>query len=366
MDANLLPVDDNYITILGIINALELRAANELSAFLNSQFVALGKAQWFEEIKQYRLSQNEPFTYKSPKDLRFILGESSAQDSQIWHLIPNAAQVWFNAANTLRLKLNLFHHQQLAPTLNTLLQMSTLFDQVATAPGLEVAAWAKALQTRTKSILDGTFHPQVAAPQPTVPAGSEEVLEQYEVEIKKQVERPAWGARWAGEKPERKLTLDRNTRDIYNSNGVSVKQELGDLANHVISIWLQYFPRGGEVWVAEDGATMGYIKGLPKMIGWFGASPDEASGQVRGFALEHDYELVENDIKHLSSELLLSKTAIGNVAALISSISAKTGPGTVINITDYGDIFIPALEGQPVRLAHAHKDVWFHDHLPGS
>lgn len=366
MSENLLPVDDNYITILGIINALELRAANELSTFLNSQFIALGKPEWFAEIKHYRLTRNDPFTYKSPNDLRFILGEATVEDSQIWHLIPNAAQVWFNSANSLRLKLNLFHHQQLAPTLNTLLQIATLFDQVATAPGLEVASWAKALQSRAKSILEGSFKPQVTPPQPLVPVGAEDVVEQYETEIKKQVERPAWGARWAGDKPERKLTLDRNTRDIYDSNGVSVRHELGDLANHVISIWLQYFPRGGEVWVAEDGATMGYIKGLPKMIGWFGASPDEASGQVRGFALEHDYLLLENDLKDLSSGAVLSQTAIGNVGSLMSTLSAKIPPGTVLNITDYGDIFLPALEGQPVRLAHAHKDVWFPQHLPGS
>ncbi len=366
MSENLLPIDDNYITILGIINALELRSANELSSFLDNQFVALGKPHWFGEIKQYRLAKSEPFTYKSPNDLRFILGEATLEDSQIWHLIPNAAHAWFNSANTLRLKLNLFHHQQLAPTLNTLLQMATLFDQVATAPGLEVASWAKALQTRVKSILDGSLKRQVTHVEPTVPSGSEEVVEQYEVEIRKQVERPAWGARWAGEKPARKLTLDRNTRDIYDSYGVSVKQELGDIANHVISIWLQYFPRGGEVWVAEDGATMGYIKGLPKMIGWFGASPDEASGQVRGFALEHDYQLLENDLKDLSSGQILSKMSISDASALISTLSEKVSPGTLLNITDYGDIFAPVLEGQPVRLAHAHKDVWFPKHLPGS
>lgn len=362
----LLPVDDNYVTILGIISALELSAANELSTFLDHQFKAQGKPDWFNEVKHYRQSQNEPFGYKAPNDLRFILGEATLHDSQIWHLIPNAAQIWFNSANNLRLKLNMFHHQQLAPTLSTLLQVATLFDIVGSPPGLEVASWAKALQGRTKAILDGTFKDQATAPQPAVPASANDVVKQYEEEIKKQITRPAWGARWTGDKPNRKLTLDRHTRDIYDSNGVSVKHELGNLANHVITIWLTYFPRGGEVWVAEDGATMSYIKGLPKMIGWFGAAPDDSSVQVRGFVIEHEYEVMEGDVKHVATQQLLSRVASENGADLISKIREKAEPGATLNITDYGDIFLPVLEGEPVRLAHAHKDVWFPEHLPGS
>jgi hypothetical protein len=192
------------------------------------------------------------------------------------------------------------------------------------------------------------------------------VVKQYEEEIKKQIKRPAWGARWTDEKPSRKLTLDRHTRDIYDSNGISVKHELGDLAEHVTNIWLQYFPRGGEVWVADDGATMSYIKGLPKMIGWFGAAPDDATDQVRGFVIEHDYELTENDLRHVSSRALLSKSVSDNVTALVSMISSKAKVGSIINITDYGDIFLPAPDGQPVRIAHAHKSLWFPGHLPGA
>jgi hypothetical protein len=246
------------------------------------------------------------------------------------------------------------------------LQIATLFDIVGTPPGLEVAIWAKALQGRTKSILDGTFKGQPTSPQPPVPASAKDVVKQYEEEIKNQITRPAWGARWTGDKPNRKLTLDRRTQDVYDTNGVSVKNELGDLANHVISMWLKYFPRGGEVWVAEDGATMSYIKGLPKMIGWFGIAPDDSSAQIRGFAIEHEYEVIEGDVKHIATQQLLSRVATENVADLISKIREKAEPGTLLNITDYGDIFLPVVEGEPARLAHAHKDVWFPEHLPGS
>jgi hypothetical protein len=362
---HVLPVDDNDITILGIMASMEIAAAKEFARFLDNQFKTAGEPDWFENIRYYRKSVGAPFNYLAPNDLRFVLGEAAQHDSQIWHLIPNINQMWVNAADNLRKKLNQLHHQQLKPDLNTLFQIASLFQQVTEGPGLEVAAWARALKTRVQDLMAGTFQKPDNTPAPALPAEAKEIERGYE-EVKTQFEkRPPWGAKWLGPKPARKLTLDRHTRDIYDNNGLSVRHELGELADQVVEMWLRYFPLGGEVFVDEDGATMGYIKGLPKMIGWFGPAPDEESDEVRGFVLPKEYEFTGNDVVDLDSSEILSENSIESVDNQIKLLAASLAPGSPLNITDYGDLFVPVGEGEPKRLIRVHKNTWFSGQLPG-
>jgi hypothetical protein len=361
-----LPEDDNDITILGIMASMEIAAANEFSDFLNNQFTAAGKLDWFEEIRHYRKSLGAPFNYNAANDLRFVLNEAAQHDSQIWHLIPNMNQMWVNAADNLRKKLNQLHHQQLRPDLNTLFQMSTLFQQVTEGPGLEVASWARAVKSRVQSILAGTYKaPQVPTAEPEKPKAVKKVEQEYKTAKKEFEKRPPWGARWAGLKPSRELSLDRRTRDIYDSNGVSVKHELGQLAEQVTAMWLRYFPLGGEVWVDEDGATMAYIKGMPTMVGWFGPAPDEDKDNVRGFVLPRDYEFTGTDIVDLESRSILSKNSGEPIKEHLALLSKKLPEGAKLNITDYGDLFIPVDDGEPKRITRMHKGIWFPGQLPG-
>ena len=361
-----LPVDDDQVTILGIMSALELEAARELSTFLDNRFKAESEPEWFEDIRHYRISMNQPFSYKSPADLRFILGEAALEDSQIWHQIPKINQAWVNSAHTLRQKLNLLHHQQLAPNLQTLLQVSTLFDQVTSGPGLEVSNWARAVQSRSRDILSGKYKKPESEPLPVIPAAAEEVTKEYEEVIKQREKRPPWGSRWNGPKPSRKLTLDRQTQDIYDNNGVSVAEELGDLRGQVIAMWLRYFPLGGEVWIdPEDGAAMGYIKGTATMVGWFGAAPEDDSDTVRGFVLAHEYEFTGSDVKDLTSSMKLANSTAENSAEVLARLKDILEPETRLNITDFGDLFVPVSEGEPTRIMNLHKNVWFKGQLPG-
>ena len=361
-----LPVDGNDVTILGIMASMEISAANEFSDFLNNQFTALGKPDWFENIRNLRRSQGAPFNYNSATDLRFVLSEATHYDSQIWHLIPNMNQTWVNAADNLRKKLNQLHHQQLRPDLHTLLQVSFLFQQVTEGPGLEVASWARAVTSRVKAILAGSFQPPLApTPQVAKPQAVKEIEEEYET-VKKEIEkRPPWGARWNGPKPKRELTVDRRTRDIYDANGESVKHELGELGDQVTAMWLRYFPLGGEVWVDEDGATMAYIKGIPTMVGWFGPAPDEEKDNVRGFALPRDYEFTGTDIIDLETRSMLSRNAGEPIQDHLELLAKKISPGAKLNITDYGDLFEPVDEGEPIRITRLHKGIWFPGQLPG-
>jgi hypothetical protein len=362
-----LPVDDNDVTILGIMASMEIAAAKEFSDFLNNQFSSAGKPDWFEDVRFYRKSLGAPFNYNSANDLRFVLNEATQEDSQIWHLIPNMNQVWVNAADNLRKKLNQLHHQQLKPDLNTLFQISSLFQLVTEGPGLEVAGWARAVKSRVQSILAGTFKaPQLPPPpEPEKPEAVKVIEEEYET-VKKELEkRPPWGAKWTGAKPSRKLTLDRHTRDIYDANGLSVKHELGEIGEQVTAMWLRYFPLGGEVWVDEDGATMAYIKGTPTMVGWFGPAPDEERENVRGFVLPREFEFSGSDIVDLESRSILSKNAGEPVMEHLALLARQIPEGTTLNITDYGDLFVPVSEGEPKRITRMHKGIWFAGQLPG-
>ena len=361
-----LPVDDNEVTVLGIMASMEIWAANEFSNFLNSRFGAAGQPDWFKEIRHLRRSQGAPFNYNSSTDLRFVLNEATQNDSQIWHLIPNLNQTWLNAADNLRKKLNQLHHQQLKPDLQTLFQVSSLFQQVTEGPGLEVASWARAVRSRVQSILAGTFQPPATpTPEPLEPAAVIEIQKEYELAKKEIEKRPPWGARWTGAKPSRELTVDRHTRDIYDANGISVKHELGELGDHVTAMWLRYFPLGGEVWVDGDGATMAYIKGTPTMVGWFGPAPDEDEDNVRGFVLPRDYEFTGSDVIDLETRSLLSMNACEPIAEHLDLLSNQIQEGQVLNITDYGDLFVPVSEGQPKRITRMHKGIWFPGQLPG-
>ena len=361
-----LPEDQNPVTILGIIGTMEIAAAEEFSTFLNNRFQAEGNLDWFEDVRQYRKSYGDPFSYKDSKDLRFVLGEAALPDSQIGHQIPNLDLMWINNANMLRKKLNQLHHQQLSPDLNTLYQVSSLFHQVAAAPGLEIAGWAGAVKTRAKDILSGAYvGPKTPTPTPELPEPVRDIEREYEKTQRVRDKRPPWGARWTGPKPERQLSLDRHTRDIYDEDGKSVKKELGTLGDQVVETWLRYFPRGGEVWVDPDGAAMGYIKGKATMIGWFGEVPDEDPTQVRGFVLPFEYEFDGKDIVDLGTKKKLSAVSEDPNATELTDVTKSIQLGTRLNITDYGDLFAPVEEGDPLRITNLHKGIWFPGHLPG-
>ena len=60
MNAFRLPVDESVVDILGIIHALEMEAGAEFSDYLDEAFKADGNPEWFEEIRHYRKSMNEP------------------------------------------------------------------------------------------------------------------------------------------------------------------------------------------------------------------------------------------------------------------------------------------------------------------
>ena len=360
-----LPESDDPYLISGIILALEAEVGRELSDLLDQNFRAAGEIDWFESILRYRRSLAEYFGYRSPKDLRFILAESTHPESEILQFIPGVGSSWINAANSLKIKLNQFHHGHISPDLNSLLIMATLFDSVASPPVLEASKWARALISRTKSILVGTYVSQGQATTPLAAEGIRELEEKYKEVLDARAKRPPLGSPWFGDRPQRHLSLDRHTRDVYDKDGLSVKSEISQDANDVIDKWLWYFPLGGDIFVADDGAVMGYIKGDKYMIGWLGSEPGEYSTMVRGFVLPHDYTFLGDDLKDSITGASLKESSRDDSTDILAVLASKIQPGATLSISDYGDIFVPIEEGELERLATAHRGIWFPGHLPG-
>jgi hypothetical protein len=365
MDSLTLPETDDYVLLLGIVAALEWQTAKELEKLIDVQFKASGESDWFESIKHYRQSRGEPFGYKSPTDLRFLLSEATHEDSQIWHLIPGVSQAWMNAAQNLKFKLNQFHHQQLSPDLNTLLVVSTLMDTVATGPALQSALWARALISRSKALLSGNYVPKAQAEVPDKTDEIAEIEKKYSEVVEARAKRPPLGSPWTGERPQRHLTLDRRTRDVYDKNGISVMGEIEQVGTEVIDKWLWYFPLGGDIFVADDGAVMGFIKGDKYMIGWLGPEPEGYSKQVRGYVLPHEYFFTGEAIIHVSTGHKLQDVARDDSGELLAQLIGTVKHNVAISISDYGDLFVPLEEGEPEKLATAHRGIWFPGHLPG-
>jgi hypothetical protein len=366
MSAFRLPVDESVVDILGIIHALEMEAGAEFSNYLDEAFTAAGNPEWFEDIRHYRKSMNEPFTYRNQSDFRFILSEGTRDDSSFSGIMPNNIAKWVTSAKRLLDKLHHFHHSQLKPDIQNLRIVAGLYADVTAGTGFDVTNWANALFSRTKAILDGTYVSTDTAPISisSIPEVPVQIVEEYQEAIEEVRQRPPLGSRWEGQKPRRKLSLNRQTRDLYE-DGVSVSEELGDLRGGVLATWFRYFPLGGEVWVDPDGAAMGYIKGDARMIGWFGETPEDNSDRVRGFVLPTEYNYENGEVVDVESGLKLSSNTTEPVKDLLKGLSTAIDEATKLNITDYGDIFVPVTEGKPKRIANAHKGIWFKGQLPG-
>jgi hypothetical protein len=352
--------NDDRIAIGGTMLSLANDFTSELFEFLNNQFLSKGQSNWFEDIKTYRYQVEGKFPYDHPQDLRFLLNEASRGDSRISDLIPGFDPRWKNQAIELRKKYNLLFHQQLPPTLESLRFISGYVADLSNQSGFELASFARATYARVMKIIAGEFHPETKQVFPETEA--ERQLEEVILEYDK---RPPLGEKWTDSIPERVLKLNKQTRDLVDKYGNSVKHELGDFGDHVIKTWLSYYNASGEIFVAGDGAVMAFRQGIPTMIGWFGKRVGEDSDEVKGFVANHEYKLTDQDIVEISTNKTLGGNVVEYPHELVSDLRNKElSDDEILYITDYGDLFVQTEEGKPKKLANVTKDNWFTGHLP--
>lgn len=96
-----------------------------------------------------------------------------------------------------------------------------------------------------------------------------------------------------------------------------------------------------------------------------GSEPEGYPNQVRGYVLPNSYTFTGESIIDSNSGEDLSEVARDDVGHLVTALEEKIMPGTALAVSDYGDVFVPLDDGDPVRLATAHRGIWFPGHLPG-
>ena len=353
-----LPVEENPEFIAGISYSLAQKFGEELGEYIHNIYAADNQPDWFHQLRLWRESQNQPFVFDDFRDPRFILTEQQKDDSPLRQIIPGWNQAWFNNASALKKRLNTWSHHRAKPSIQNLKALAELMATLVS--GFQIEDDTKALVSRCKSILDGSFVPKVADKQDVVSEAAPEVRE----EVVRYEEVPPIGSRWLKPLPTRKLKLIKSTGDLLDS-GRSVKEQLGPGADEIMRKWFVYFPAGGEVFVDDQsGAVIGFKKGDAYLIGWFGVEPDYSPGKIRGFFLPKEYQYTGLDVVDTATGKRLLDIPDVSAKSLVADIAAQATEGEYIFITDYGDVAIELEDGGFKKITEADAGSWFPGALP--
>jgi hypothetical protein len=353
-----LPVEENPEFIAGISYSLAQKFGEELGEYIHNIYAADNQPDWFHQLRLWRESQNQPFVFDDFRDPRFILTEQHKEDSPLREVIPGWNKAWLNNAIELKKKLNTWSHHRAKPSIQNLKSLAEQMGLLVS--GFQIEDDTRALVSRCKAILDGTYVPNVADKQDAVPEVAPEIKE----EVERYEEVPPIGSRWLKPLPTRMLKLIKSTGDLMES-GRSVKSQLGPKAEEILRKWFIYFPAGGEVFVDDKtGAVVAFKKGDAHLIGWFGVEPDYSPNKIRGFFLPKEYQYKDLDVVDTASGQRLLGTPDVVAKDLVADIAAQVSDGEYLFITDYGDVAIELEGGGFKKVAEADAGSWFQGALP--
>jgi hypothetical protein len=353
---------DEIAEVAGVIYSTSREFGTELGDLVNRHFLRKKEVRWFDDLKFLR-RQEKVTVYDDPLDIRFLLREATLEQSPVMAAIPMYSKEWKDEANFLRKKLNSWYHFSLEPNFQTLQEILKSLLVLASFSELKVAALIS--QQLSKATNRDTGNTKEESAVVTEIEQVREFVEEVVQKRKTVLARPPIGSIWNGSVGTRKLQLNRALRDALE-NGVSVADQMGPNGRQKIKEWLRHYPTDGELLVSEDGAVMGYIRGLPILVGWFGDEPDVDPDDVRGYFLPHEYEFTGSDVLDRDTSTLLSEVAVESIEELILQLAASVSPGEQIVATTYGDVILEKEDGSdPVKITKVHKDIWFPGQLPG-
>jgi hypothetical protein len=262
----------------------------------------------------------------------------------------------------IRKNLNKYHHGDFEANIDTLEMFLTPISVLAHLSGLKVLEMVSGQLERINKIRQGWVSQSITSlPEP--PEEVRDFIDAAERKRQRIFARPPVGSRWYGEEGKREIILDLKLRDAIDAhNGRSIAQEIGPGGKEKIRDWIRHFPQGGLLKVSDDGAVMGYIKGLAYLVGWFGDEPDVDPDEIRGYYLPVDFTLTGDDVINNQTGELLSEVAQEDITELISVLESKTDPNTLLNVTNYGDLVVDdGTDEKPTKLTNIHGGIWFQD-----
>jgi hypothetical protein len=347
---------DDVSDVAGTVFEVSRKFGQELGNLVNLSFLGQSNADWFKDLRALRKNQGKT-VYDDPLDIRFLLKEAGEVGSPVQGAIPGYSSDWKEEGHALRKKLNSWNHGSLEPDLNTLEEIITLMSTLAHYSSLPILGNCASQLQRITDLRNGWRPSAPVPPEPQAPEVAKFVSEAAEKK-KRIFARPPVGAVWNGPIGDRSIELNKSLRDALD-NGISVAHEIKG-GKEKVREWLRYFPQGGEVRVASDGAVMGYVKGVPILIGYFGDEPDVNPDDIRGYYLPHDYQFTGDDVMDVQTKSHLSDFGLDEFQMLIGALDSKIEPGTVFNVTTYGDVVLESDTSEDaIKLARVHKDLWF-------
>jgi hypothetical protein len=353
-----LPNEGTAAEFAGIYYVLSKAFALDLYNLVNDTIVSkTGDTNWFGKINADR-EEKGLFKYLDPKDPRFLLDQANYHHSILRLVIPGIDVAWDTAAAKLKKLLNNWSHHQVEPKPTTFLELLYPMSVIARQSKLGLDETMGKLIERTKQIRDMVWVPE--GPAAELPQEAEIYAEEVEQKIQEIKRRPPVGSPWIGEPGQRRVKLSKALHDI-TENGVSIKSELSPDPEIKVAEFLRYYPNGGDLRIDDDGAVLGYIKGDPFLVGWLGEEPGVKPEEIRGFIDSRDYIFLGNDLKDSVTNELLSEVAEEPIDILINGINAWGGLeiGSVINVTEYGDLVFITEQGETKRITKVHKGIWF-------
>lgn len=319
---------------------------------------------WFEMLKQARKAEGKP-TYDSFFDTRFLLSELKFDDQLVARSIPSFNKEWREIGLLVRKTANRWSHLALYPSVETYEVLVGGLAKLARMSDLAVAPKLTEATERAASIRKGEYKPDVQLTPVQQPIDT-----QIGQKVKAVFDRPPIGSLWNGPLGTRPIKISHKTRDV-TERGASIKSELGPNADQKISEWLAYYPKHltGEASVAEDGAVMAFVRGLPYLIGYMGEEPlaksaSEIDNPLRGFALDYQYVFLGDDVREITTNKRLTAVAPESSARLISALAAALKSEALFSATNYGELFTEDEDGQLTLITTVQKDNWFPGHLP--
>jgi hypothetical protein len=361
-----LPARDDKIEIAGVQYLLGLEFAKSfVKSFIGRLPQGLTLERWFESVIE-GFPEAKRYAYTSPFDARFLLIEAKKKNSSLNQILPEVDSNWISNAKPLIGHLNSWSHQGVEPTLDSLLDLSYPMLEISKLSNLDILSPLEKLISRVRAIKNGTFTQPDVPTEPSVPdlpPEGQEYVRGVRDKLKEMEHRPPLGGKWSGSEPTRVLRISRAEHDL-TENGVSIRQELGPDADKKIADFLRYYPSGGKVMAAADGAIRGFYKGDALLIGWLAGDPFESADSIRGFRLDFDYVFTGEDIVESGSQARLSVVAEESIEELIQALKTWGLPSeSPLMLTTYGDLVLMPEDDEPRKITKVHAGIWFPGHL---
>mgnify|MGYP000199168756 CR=1 FL=1 len=356
---NSLPMVENGspVEIAGTFAVVVREFGNELGAAVDARFSAVGVPDWFVKIRDARRNAGMPL-YDDKFDPRFLLKETTLEDSPIRDAISGFDEHWRREGYVLLRKINSWQHFSVEPNVQNLETVIAQIWDLALKSSLPMAQGLAALVTRLRNIRDGVYVSSQPMNAPKIENFGDVVFSNKLLEkVDEQIKRPPIGAPWNGPLGDRRIVISKALRDV-TEKGISIRSQLPGGEDQVKE-WLRYYPRGGDARVSLDGAVTGFIKGQPTLIGWIDVSEYENSSEIRGFISTNEFNFTGDDIEDMSTGELLSKLSQEPILPLIATLRDAIPAGAKINKTSFNELVIQNDDGTMRKVAHVHPGIWF-------